>query len=144
MGFSDRISGNWDSDAIQSVAFKDGYNPNGIGDIFDTNFIKSNLNVPSKLFSKNTQSLNNNLPNKMSGKLQQGGGYFSSANLGGTLQGIGAVAGALASIYGMQQQKKFNKEILNMEKQRVAKENRIADERQSNYDKVWKKTEENI
>jgi|GEM_PF-3986792 len=57
---------------------------------------------------------------------------------GGVLGGIGAIGSALANVYAVHQQKKFNKEMLNMEKQRVAKENQRRDAQQGNYDAVWK------
>ena len=64
--------------------------------------------------------------------------YFSAKNLGSTLGNIGAIGGALASVYGMYEQKKFNKDMLEMEKNRVARENKRVDDAQANYDKVWK------
>ncbi|QDF28995.1 hypothetical protein [Halarcobacter anaerophilus] len=63
---------------------------------------------------------------------------FTSENLGGTLKGIGAVGGALASIYGASQQKKFNEDMLDMEKKRVNREYAKADAQQAEYDAVWK------
>lgn len=64
-------------------------------------------------------------------KSESGGGF------GSTLQGIGAVTGALASIYGIHEQKKYQKEVLNMEKERVAKNEARRDAKQAKYDKVW-------
>jgi len=61
-----------------------------------------------------------------------------SVGAGGVLGGIGAIGSALANVYAVYQQKKFNKEMLNMEKQRVAKENQRRDAQQGNYDAVWK------
>lgn len=66
------------------------------------------------------------------------GDAFSGKNIGGTLQGIGAIGGALASVYGISEQKKFNEDMLDMEKDRVAKEYEKRDKQQSEYDAVWK------
>lgn len=66
------------------------------------------------------------------------GEMFSGENIGGTLQGIGAIGGALASIYGIREQSKFNDDMLDMEKKRVNKEYEKAEKKQTNYDKVWK------
>ena len=62
---------------------------------------------------------------------ESGGGF------GSTLQGIGAVTGALASIYGIREQKKYQDEVLGMEKERVAKNEARRDAKQAEYDKVW-------
>jgi hypothetical protein len=61
----------------------------------------------------------------------------SGGSLGGALQGIGAVTGALASIYGIHEQKKYQDEVLGMEKERVAKNEARRDAKQAEYDKVW-------
>lgn len=61
----------------------------------------------------------------------------TGGGLGSTLQGIGAVTGALASIYGIREQKKYQDEVLGMEKERVAKNEARRDQQQAEYDKVW-------
>ncbi len=65
------------------------------------------------------------------------GEMFSGKNLGGTLQAIGAIGGALASVYGVHEQKKFNKDMLGMEKNRVARETKRQDDKQAKYEAVW-------
>lgn len=65
------------------------------------------------------------------------GDMFSSDNIGGTLQGIGSIGGALANIYGVHEQKKFNDDMLSMEKDRINRENKKTDKQQANYDAVW-------
>lgn len=72
--------------------------------------------------------------------LNSGGGKTtkeSGGGFGSTLQGIGAVTGALASIYGIREQKKYQDEVLGMEKERVAKNEARRDAKQAEYDKVW-------
>lgn len=64
-------------------------------------------------------------------------GKESGGSLGSTLQGVGAITGALASVYGISEQKKYQKEVLNMEKERVAKNEARRDTKQAEYDKVW-------
>jgi hypothetical protein len=83
----------------------------------------------ARIFSKNTDT---------SGSGFDFGNMFSGKNIGGTLQGIGSISGALASIYGISEQKKFNEDMLDMEKQRVAKEYEKRDNKQAEYDAVWK------
>ena len=62
---------------------------------------------------------------------------FSADNIGGTMQGIGSVAGALANIYSISEQSKFNEDMLAMEKTRVNREYAKEDKQQANYDAVW-------
>lgn len=64
-------------------------------------------------------------------------GKSTGGGFGSTLQGIGAVTGALASIYGIHEQKKYQDEVLGMEKERVAKNEARRDAKQAEYDKVW-------
>lgn len=64
-------------------------------------------------------------------------GKDTGGGFGSTLQGIGAVTGALASIYGIHEQKKYQDEVLGMEKERVAKNEARRDAKQAEYDKVW-------
>lgn len=68
---------------------------------------------------------------KTSGDSKESGGF------GSTLQGIGAVTGALASVYGIQQQKKYQDKVLKMEEDRVEKNEARRDEKQAAYEKVW-------
>ena len=70
------------------------------------------------------------------------GNMFSGKNVGSTLQGIGAIGGALASVYGMQQQNKFNDDMLDMEKKRVSTENKRRDKKQAAYEAVWATSDE--
>jgi hypothetical protein len=63
---------------------------------------------------------------------------FSSGNIGSTLKGAGAIAGALSSIYGTMEQTKFNKEMLGMEKDRINRNIARQDKLQANYEGVWK------
>lgn len=60
-----------------------------------------------------------------------------SNGVGSTLQGIAAVAGALASIYGVRQQKKYQDEMLSMEKARVQRNVDRQNKAQAEYEKVW-------
>ena len=68
-------------------------------------------------------------------------GKESGGGIGSTLQGIGAVTGALASIYGIREQKKYQDEVLGMEKERVAKNEARRDTKQAEYEKVWGSTD---
>lgn len=61
----------------------------------------------------------------------------ASSGVGSTLQGIGAVADALASIYGVRQQKKYQDEMLSMEKDRVQRNIDRQNKAQAEYEKVW-------
>lgn len=67
-------------------------------------------------------------------------GKETGGNLGSTLQGVGAITGALASIYGIREQKKYQDEVLGMEKERVAKNEARRDTKQAEYEKVWGST----
>jgi hypothetical protein len=42
------------------------------------------------------------------------------------------------AISNFELKEKFNKDMLDMEKNRVARENKRVDDAQANYDKVWK------
>lgn len=88
----------------------------------------------TRIFGKENMNNNNNSTFDF-------GKMFSADNIGGTLQGIGAIGGALASIYGVHEQSKFNDDMLDMEKDRVNKEYARRDKQQAEYDKVWKKEE---
>jgi TctA family transporter len=128
---------------IKSSVFKSGSNQENDsflsienGD-FDINQLLNKNAVQSPNLSNNNsylEKLNKNLETQNS----INGDYFSAKNLGSTLGSIGAIGGALASVYGMHEQKKFNKDMLEMEKDRVARENKRVDDAQANYDKVWK------
>ncbi len=65
------------------------------------------------------------------------GEMFTGKNIGGTLQGVGAIGGALASAYGIHETKKFNKDMLDMEKKRVGRETKRQDDKQAKYEAVW-------
>lgn len=128
---------------IKSSVFKTGSNQENDsflsienGD-FDINQLLNKNAVQSPNFSNNNsylEKLNKNLETQNSINAD----YFSAKNLGSTMGSIGAIGGALASVYGMHEQKKFNKDMLEMEKNRVARENKRVDDAQANYDKVWK------
>lgn len=64
-------------------------------------------------------------------------GKDTGGGFGSTLQGIGAVTGALASIYGIHEQKEYQDKVLGMEEKRVADNNARRDKQQAEYDKVW-------
>lgn len=128
---------------IKSSVFKTGSNQENDsflsmenGD-FDINQLLNKNAVQSPNFSNNNsylEKLNKNLETQNSINAD----YFSAKNLGSTLGHIGTIGGVLASVYGMHEQKKFNKDMLEMEKNRVARENKRVDDAQANYDKVWK------
>ena len=128
---------------IESSVFKTGSNQGNDsflsmenGD-FDINQLLNKNAVQSPNLSNNNsylEKLNKNLETQNSINAD----YFSAKNLGSTMGNIGTIAGALASVYGMYEQKKFNKDMLEMEKNRVARENKRVDDAQANYDKVWK------
>ena len=104
---------------------------------FDINQLLNKNAVQSPNLSNNNsylEKLNKNLETQNS----INGDYFSAKNLGSTMGSIGAIGGALASVYGIYEQKKFNKDMLKKEKNRVARENKRVDDAQANYDKVWK------
>ena len=132
-----------DNPLIKSSVFKSGsYQGNesflsmGNGD-FDINQLLDKNAVQSPNLTNNNsylEKLNKNLETQNS----INGDYFSAKNLGSTMGSIGAIGGALANVYGMHEQKKFNKDMLEMEKDRVARENKRVDDAQANYDKVWK------
>ena len=128
---------------IESSVFKTGSNQGNDsflsmenGD-FDINQLLNKNAVQSPNLSNNNsylEKLNKNLETQNSINSD----YFSAKNLGSTMGSIGAIGGALANVYGMYEQKKFNKDMLGMEKDRVARENKRVDDAQANYDKVWK------
>ena len=128
---------------IESSVFKSGSNQGDDsflsienGD-FDINQLLNKNAVQSPNLSNNNsylEKLNKNLETQNSINAD----YFSAKNLGSTLGHIGTIGGALANVYGMYEQKKFNKDMLEMEKNRVARENKRVDDAQANYDKVWK------
>ena len=132
-----------DNPLIKSSVFKSGSNQGDDsflsmenGD-FDINQLLNKNAVQSPNLSNNNsylEKLNKNLETQNSINAD----YFSAKNLGSTMGSIGAIGGALASVYGMHEQKKFNKDMLEMEKNRVARENKRVDDAQANYDKVWK------
>ena len=132
-----------DNPLIKSSVFKSGSNQGDDsflsienGD-FDINQLLNKNAVQSPNLSNNNsylEKLNKNLETQNSINAD----YFSAKNLGSTMGSIGAIGGALASVYGMHEQKKFNKDMLEMEKDRVARENKRVDDAQANYDKVWK------
>ena len=62
---------------------------------------------------------------------------WSGKNIGGTMQGVGAVAGAIGSMMAVYETKKYNKKILDMEEKRVAKANKKADDKNTEYENVW-------
>ena len=106
------------------------------GDFDISQILNKNTVQGNNTFNQNSymEKLNKNLETQNSINAD----YFSAKNLGSTLGNIGAIGGALASVYGMYEQKKFNKDMLEMEKNRVARENKRVDDAQANYDKVWK------
>ena len=98
---------------------------------FDINQLLNKNAVQSPNLSNNNsylEKLNKNLETQNSINAD----YFSAKNLGSTMGSIGAIGGALASVYGMHEQKKFNKDMLEMEKDRVARENKRVDDAQAN------------
>ncbi|WP_418179774.1 hypothetical protein ACNSOO_04730 [Aliarcobacter lanthieri] len=119
--FAKRISGVWDSTDVNGTDFN-------FGDILNKDTMLNTNNDSSSM-----ATLNKNLETQNS----LNSDFFSAKNLGSTLSSVGAIAGALANVYGVKQQQKFNKDMLNMEKNRVEKENQRRDTAQSNYDKVW-------
>jgi hypothetical protein len=70
-------------------------------------------------------------------KIETDTGMFSGKNIGSTLQGGGAIVGALSGIYGTLKQEKFNKEVLGMEKDRINRNIAREDKLQKNYQGVW-------
>jgi len=62
---------------------------------------------------------------------------WSGKNIGGTMQGIGAVASAIGNMMAVHETKKYNKKILDMEEKRLAKANKKADEQNAEYESVW-------
>lgn len=88
----------------------------GIGDFMNINNSETNIN--------------NEIPQKQDS-------MFSSSNIGSTLKGGGAVIGALSSIYGTLEQTKFNKEALDMEKDRINRNIAREEKLQKNYQGVW-------
>lgn len=125
MNFAKRISGNWDATDTMGTDFD-------LGEVLNKDAIQnSTQNTSSNSY---LEKLNKSLEVENSINSD----YFSAKNLGSTLGSIGAIGGALANVYGMYEQKKFNKDMLNMEKERVNKENALVDKQQAEYDKVWK------
>ena len=128
---------------IESSVFKSGSNQGNDsflsmenGDFDISQLLNKNAVQSPNLSNNNSylEKLNKNLETQNSINAD----YFSAKNLGSTMGSIGAIGGALASVYGMHEQKKFNKDMLEMEKNRVARENKRVDDAQANYDKVWK------
>ena len=128
---------------IESSVFKTGSNQGNDsflsmenGDFDINQFLNKNYFQSPNLSNNNSylEKLNKNLETQNSINAD----YFSAKNLGSTMGSIGAIGGALANVYGMYEQKKFNKDMLEMEKDRVARENKRVDDAQANYDKVWK------
>ena len=128
---------------IESSVFKSGSNQGNDsflsmenGDFDISQLLNKNAVQSPNLSNNNSylEKLNKNLETQNSINAD----YFSAKNLGSTMGSIGAIGGALANVYGMHEQKKFNKDMLEMEKNRVARENKRVDDAQANYDKVWK------
>lgn len=65
------------------------------------------------------------------------GDAFSSENIGGTMQGIGVVAGSAAEIYDAYNKKKYQDKVFGMEEKRVARETDRQDRQQASYDRVF-------
>jgi len=65
------------------------------------------------------------------------GGMFKADKIGGTLQGIGAIAGAAAGIYDAYNKKKYQDKVFGMEEKRVARETERQDKQQGAYEKVF-------
>lgn len=86
----------------------------------------SNWDSMSNLFNSRSSTGGAKDTNK-----DKGGGF------GSTLQGVGAITGALASVYGIREQKKYQDEVLGMEKERVATNEARRDKKQAEYEKVW-------
>lgn len=125
MNFAQRISGNWDETDTMGKNFD--YDQVINKDAIQNGLDNAGNNSYLEKLNKNLETQNNINTD-----------YFSAKNLGSTLGSIGAIGGALANVYGMYEQKKFNNDMLEMEKQRVSKENQIVDKQQAEYDKVWK------
>ncbi|TLS99945.1 hypothetical protein [Aliarcobacter cibarius] len=125
MDFSQRIAGNWDETDTTGTNFN-------YTQVLNKDAVQNGLdNIGSNSY---LEKLNKNLETQNNINTD----YFSAKNLGSTLGSIGAIGGALANVYGMYEQKKFNNEMLDMEKQRVDKENQTVNKQQAEYDKVWK------
>lgn len=120
--FSKRIIGNWDGTDTTGTDFD-------FSSVLDKNALQQNPQNSTSLTDLNKSLQTQNSINS---------DYFSAKNLGSTLSSVGAVGSALANVYGMYEQKKYNKDMLNMEKDRVNKENMRRDTQQAEYDKVWK------
>lgn len=123
---------------ITSSVFKDGVN--NFDEIY-TDGGNFGFNTKSDFSSGSSDFMKNALQNKQVSISNNSGGFgnfLSSNNIGGTLGTIGSIGSALASVYGMKQQQKFNKDMLNMEKDRVSKEYARRDKQQAEYDSVWK------
>ncbi len=97
-----------------------------LADIGINNSGTSKIDASDYVFSDETPKTSNDSESMFSGK-----------NIGGTLKGAGAIVGALSDIYGTIEQSKFNKEMLNMEKNRVARNNARQDQLQANYEGAW-------
>ena len=132
-----------DNPLIKSSVFQSGSNQGNDsflsmenGDFDISQILNKNTVQSNNTFNQNSymEKLNKNLETQNSINAD----YFSAKNLGSTLGNIGTIGGVLASVYGMYEQKKFNKDMLGMEKDRVARENKRVDDAQANYDKVWK------
>jgi len=65
------------------------------------------------------------------------GDLFSSKNIGSTLQGIGAVTQGIAGVYQTYLTNKYQKDVLGLEKDRVAKEDARIKKAQKAYENVF-------
>jgi len=65
------------------------------------------------------------------------GGMFKPDKIGGTLQGIGAIATAAASVYDAYNKKEYQDKVFKMEEKRVKRETERQDKQQANYEKVF-------
>ncbi len=58
---------------------------------------------------------------------------------GDELKGIGSIASALATAWGMHEQNKYNNKMLDFERNRVAKQREDEEKAQAAYEAVWSK-----
>lgn len=135
-----KIFMDWEQNQNSSVVFKPNVEIEDAATSIDFNFDNwmDTTKINTGIETNATKNTSIDMPKTAQSNSNFFGDLFSGKNIGGTLQGIGAIGGALASIYSVREQKKFNEDMLNMEKDRVAKEYAKRDKQQSEYDAVWK------
>lgn len=79
----------------------------------------------------------NAAPNALDGGKSAGGLFGTNGGVGGTMQGVAAVASAAAGIYDAYNKKKYQDKVFGMEEKRVARETQRQDKQQASYDKVF-------